>query len=351
MLTSLSTLLTRMNRFQTISTIEEQYKVLDLDDAIRTIKRNYQLPWMLKKGSIRVFDGVLEYPTAVDHDYLAYLERPQNLSNGSQGIYADRFRGRYTSIQQFYEDPDNRNTMAEIFDTNVKYLGIRDKITDGTSQLVDSGEVVGNYVPSNDASNIVLDTVLFVYGQGSIRFTNTNATNLATITCNFQSFTNVNYLRNYFFVSVYLSGLPTSIKLTFGNDVANNLSTTVTTQFSGQPFKINQWNTLAFDLNTATTLGVINPNAFDYFRIDFNNAPSGFYNIDASFLKEWDQLDYWYYSSFAIQTINSTTPDQEYFNNTSQIYKLDSSLVGDTEWTDVILYEACLLSLTDRENE
>ena len=86
MLTSLSTLLTRMNRFQTISTIEEQYKVLDLDDAIRTIKRNYQLPWMLKKGSIRVFDGVLEYPTAVDHDYLAYLERPQNLSNGSQGI-------------------------------------------------------------------------------------------------------------------------------------------------------------------------------------------------------------------------------------------------------------------------
>ena len=241
--------------------------------------------------------------------------------------------------------------MAEIFDTNVKYLGIRDKITDGTSQLVDSGEVVGNYVPSNDASNIVLDTVLFVYGQGSIRFTNTNATNLATITCNFQSFTNVNYLRNYFFVSVYLSGLPTSIKLTFGNDVANNLSTTVTTQFSGQPFKINQWNTLAFDLNTATTLGVINPNAFDYFRIDFNNAPSGFYNIDASFLKEWDQLDYWYYSSFAIQTINSTTPDQEYFNNTSQIYKLDSSLVGDTEWTDVILYEACLLSLTDRENE
>lgn len=351
MLTPLSTLLTRMNRFQTISTIEEQYKVLDLDDAIRTIKRNYQLPWMLKKSSIRVFDGVLEYPTAVDHDYLAYLERPQNLSNGSQGIYADRFRGRYTSIQQFYEDPDNRNTMAEIFDTNVKYLGIRDKITDGTSQLVDSGEVVGNYVASNDASNVVLDTVLFVYGQGSIRFTNTNATNLATITCNFQSFTNVNYLRNYFFVSVYLSGLPTSIKLTFGNDVANNLSTTVTTQFSGQPFKINQWNTLAFDLNTATTLGVINPNVFDYFRIDFNNAPSGFYNIDASFLKEWDQLDYWYYSSFAVQTINSTTPDQEYFNNTSQIYKLDSSLVGDTEWTDVILYEACLLSLTDRENE
>jgi len=351
MLTPLSTLLTRMNRFQTISTIEEQYKVLDLDDAIRTIKRNYQLPWMLKKSSIRVFDGVLEYPTAVDHDYLAYLERPQNLSNGSQGVYADRFRGRYTSIQQFYEDPDNRNTMAEIFDTNVKYLGIRDKITDGTSQLVDSGEVVANYVASNDASNVVLDTVLFVYGQGSIRFTNTNATNLATITCNFQSFTNVNYLRNYFFVSVYLSGVPTSIKLTFGNDVANNLSTTVTAQFSGQPFKINQWNTLAFDLNTATTLGVINPNAFDYFRIDFNNAPSGFYNIDASFLKEWDQLDYWYYSSFAVQTINSTTPDQEYFNNISQIYKLDSSLVGDTEWTDVILYEACLLSLTDKENE
>ena len=26
-------------------------------------------------------------------------------------------------------------------------------------------------------------------------------------------------------------------------------------------------------------------------------------------------------------------------------------MVGDTEWTDVILYEACLLSLTDRENE
>lgn len=350
MLTPLSTLLDRMNRYQTIATIEEKYKVLDLDDAIRTIKRDFQLPWMLVKGSLRVFDGVLEYPTAPDHDYLAYIERPQN-GTGSQGIYADTFRGRYTSIQQFYEDLDNRNVMAEIFDTNVQYLGIRDKMYSGASSLVDSAQTVSEYTPSLDASNVAFDNVLFVTNSGSIRFTNTNVTGFAKVSCNFQAISNPNYLRNYFFVWVFLSGVPSSIKLEFGNNALNNLFSTVTTQFSGQAFKINQWNLIAFDLNTASTLGTINPNIFQYFGITLNGAPSGFYNIDASYIREWELLDYWYYSTYAVQLNGANIPNQEYFNNNVQVYKTDSSLVGNSEWGDVVVYDACLNSLNDKENQ
>lgn len=352
--TLLSTLLNRESRYQSLAATQEIYKVQDLDEAIRTVKRNHRLPFLIKKSTLRVFSDVILYPVATDHDYLLYMDTSED-----DVPYGGRMRARYTSLQQFYEDLDYRNVISEIWDTNTLILGIRDKnVPPGmanSSQTLDEAGQISNYTASLNANTLALDTVLFKTGNSSIRFINTNTTNDALVSWTFSegSFTNANYLRNYFFVWVYLTGAPTSIKLRFGVSSSNYLTTTVTQQFSGQALKVNDWNLLAFDCNTATTVGTINTSSvFNYGAVELIAAPTGFYNIDASYLREWSQLDYWYYSKYMVQTNGATVPDQEYFiNESTQLYSTDSSLAGDHEWSDVILYEAMLRGLSDKENE
>lgn len=353
-LTSLANLPNRENRYQSLDAISEVYKVNDLDEGIRAVKRNHHLPWLVKQSTIRVFSDVLLYPPASDHDYLVYMDTTQD-----QQPYGYRMRARYTSLQQFFEDPDYRNTLAEIWDTNGLVLGIRDKNVppgiSSASQTLDEAEQISNYTASNDASGLVLDSVNFETGNASVRFTNTNTTNNALVEWTFSagSFNNANYQRNYFFVWVYMTGVPASVNLRFGVNSTNYLSANVTTQFSGQAFKAGGWNLLAIDLNVAATTGTINTSSiFNYGAVQLLSAPSGIYNIDASYLREWTLLMYWYVSKFAVQTNGASAPDQEYFiNETTGLYSTDSSLAGPHEWADVVMYESMLRGLSDKENE
>jgi hypothetical protein len=354
--TTLSTIINRMNRYQTLATIAEVYKVQDLDEAIRTVKRKHKLPFLAKLGSLRVFPDVLLYPVAADHDYLIYLD-----TDDDTVPYGERMRMRYTSLQQFYEDLDYRNTVAEIWDTNTLMLGIRDKnVPPGflsSSQLLDNASSISNYTASLDASGLVLDTVNFVDSantQSSVRFTNTNTTNQALVEWTFAqgSFTDANYQQKYFFVYVYMTGVPISVQLRFGADSSNYLHATVTSQFSSQAFKVNAWNLLAFDLNTATTVGTVNTSTvFNYGAVRLNTAPTGTYNIDTSYSRGWALLDYWYYSKWPIQSDGASAPDKQFFIAANGTYSTDDSLIGDDEWVDVVMYEAMLRSLGDKENE
>ena len=47
MSTKLSTLLNRMDRVQTLQSLDAVYKVQDLDEAIRIVKRGIKFPWAL----------------------------------------------------------------------------------------------------------------------------------------------------------------------------------------------------------------------------------------------------------------------------------------------------------------
>ena len=93
--TKLSTLLSRMDANATLLATEESDKVRDLDEAIRGLKREFQTPWSLKKSTIRVFDDVLEYPVAADHDELAYIDT--NPKNGSSSVFVASARFFFTS--------------------------------------------------------------------------------------------------------------------------------------------------------------------------------------------------------------------------------------------------------------
>ena len=340
-LTTLSTLLDRMDAYQTASNVEQQIKVRFLDEALRAMRRQTQFPWMLIKGSLRVFEGVKEYPVAAAHDELAYLDNDREW-------YGARARFRYTSLQEFYEDPNNRNDSAEIWESGTKYLGVRYSPRQSGSTKLDSAETAGDWTASGTASNPTLDQVVFKEGSGSIRFTVTAGT--AIMTNAFSSINDSNYLRKYHFLWVYLDVAPTSIELRFGNDASNYLSTTVTTQFSGAAFAADQWNLVAQDLNAAATTGTITSSAFDFQQVRLNGATAGTYYVDASYLRGWELLDYWYYSINNIALVGATTGNQEYFFNSSGVFSTDSQLVGDTEWTDVILYDALLSIMGDKEN-
>lgn len=351
-LTSLATLLARMQRNQSISQVAQNLLVQDLDDSLREVKRNTNLPSLMIPGTIRVFPDVLLYPVPEDYDYFGYLD-----TNNDLVPYGFRMRANYTSLQQFYEDPDYRNRVADFFFNNTKVLGIRDKNVPpgflGASMLLDDAASISNYTATQDASNLVQDNVLFTgLANSSVRFTNTPTfLNQATVSWTFGPTGYADYKRTYFFVSVFLSGSPTSITMKFGNDASDYLTATVTKQFSGQPFQLDNWNTLAFDLNTAAVVGTINDAAFQYASVTLNGAPAGLYNIDSSFLRGWTLLNLFYYSNFVVQTDLSPRADQQYFQTSPGVYSLDSSLIGPEEWADVVMYKALLNTLADKEND
>lgn len=341
-----------MGRFQAISQVNQNLLVQDLDDAISEVKRNTNLPFFLQQDTKRVFPDVLLYPVPTDYDYFAYMD-----TNNDLVPYGYRMRANYTSVQQFFEDPDYRNRIAEFFTGNTKVLGIRDKnVPPGfltNSILLDNASTTSNYTASQDASDLVLDNVLFTgMANSSVRFLNTpTVTDAATVSWTFGPTGFTDYKRTYFFVSVFLSGAPDSVTMKFGNDSSNYLTATVTNQFSGQAFQLDNWNLLAFDLNTATVVGTIDSDAFAYASVTLTGAPAGLYNIDSSYLRGWTLLAFWYYSKYAVQTSSAQRADQEYFQTSPGVYSLDSSLVGDKEWADVVMYKALMSTLADKEND
>lgn len=342
-LTALSTLLDRMDAYQTIANVETVYKVRFLDEALRAIRRETQFPWMLKKTSLRVFEDVLEYPVASDHDELAYLDN-------NKEYYGARARFRYTSLPEFYEDPNNRNDLAEIWESGTKYLGVRYSPSKAGSTKLNSAETASDWTASGTASSPTLDEVIYKKGSGSIRFSVTAGT--ATMVNTITAVTDSNYLRKYHFKWIYLDAAPTSITLRLRVDASNLLSTTVTTQYSGQAFAADAWNLVGHDLNAATVTGTIGTSpTFTSESFSLNGAAAGTYYVDESHLRSWENLDYFYYSIFNVALVGQTVGNQEYFFNSSGVFSTDSQLVGDTEWTDVILYDAILTGMADKENK
>lgn len=343
--TLLSTIISRMQRWTTVTrNTDETYLIYDLDEALRNLRRNHNCPWSLKKSTIRVFSNVLEYPLASDHDALAILE-------GQEESYEQKPKPYYTSIQEFYEDPNNQSQIAEIWDNGTNYLGIRNKNLESLNQVVDTCELDDGYTISGDFTAKAIDNVIYKTGNGSLRLTVVNNIGTALLNKTYTAVTDSLYKRKYKFFKVFLGGSVTSVTLRAKIDASNYLESTVITQFSGQSFKTNDWNILAMDLNTATAIGTM-PDQPTFAQYDFqlNGATSGYYYLDEVSFKEWALMDYWYYSSYNVATVGSSSANQKYFRNDSEIYSSDSMLVGPTEFADVVMYDALLSSVADIEN-
>jgi len=345
--TTLADILSRMDRWDSIVGEEEQFKVRDLDSAIRKLRRRTVMAWMIQKSTLRVFKDVLEYPLASDHDELAFLD------NSNKEKFASKPRFRFTTMKEFYEDPDYRNDLAEIWDNNERVLGVRYNPNNVSSVRLNNAETVGDWTLSGDAGTKALDSVIFKEGNGSIKVPITLSASTATVKNDLTSDqTDANYKQKYHFKWVYLDAVPTSISLRYHVSASVYLETTgITTQFAGQSLKADQWNLVAHDLNAATATGSLGATpTFTYEEIDLIGAATGTYFVDASYVRQWELLDYYYYSKFMIATVGETTGDQEYFFNSSGVYSTDSQLVGDSEWADAIMFEALLETAINTEN-
>ena len=344
----LSVIIARMDRWPDAANAEEQYKIRDLDSAIRELKRTLQPPWTLVKGSLRVFPDVKEYPVASGHDELAYLDK----SNVESYSGAARFYN--TSHQQFYEMVmANRNLLTELWDEGTKMLGVDYKGDGLSSLLLNNAETASEYTGSGDAGTPVKDTVFYKKGNASIKVPITLSASTATVKNTVTSFTDSDYKSKYHFKWIYFPSVPTSVTLRLQiSDTAYIETTGITTQFAGQAFKAGQWNLVAQDLNEATEVGTISTaSSWASEKIILIGAGTGNYYIDDSNLRQWELFDYWYYSRFFVKTLSSETPDQEFFFNSSEIYSTDSELVGDDEWVDVIMYDALLITINVKEND
>ena len=334
-----------MQRYQSILPTEEQYLVYDIDDALRVVLREYMFPWTLKKSTLRVFQEVLEYPIASDHRVLAFID-------SQEGNYEEKARPYYTSIKEFYEDPNAKSSIAEIWDEGARFLGIRNKAIRGGMSVIDTAELDSGYTISGDIDSKTIDTVVYKKGNASLRLEITNAAGTAKLVHAPTSYSNTNYKRSYYFRYVYLDAAPTSVTLEFGNDATNLISSgAMTAQFSGQPFKADAWNLVGFDLNTGTVSGTIDNTAFDYETITLTGAATGTYYVDESSVREWKDMDYWYYSNLNVMLEGSSVADQKFFQDADLAYNLADSLVADDLFVDVIMYDALLPAAADRENE
>lgn len=343
--TTLALLLEELDRSEDIANQEEQFKVKALDGAIRRLRRESVFPWTIKKGSLKVFNGVKEYPVASDHDEIIYLD-PTNLEAYSQ---AARFFN--TSIQQFYEDVmSNRNLMTEIWDGGTPLIGVNYKDLGLSSIQLDNGEDSDNYSVAGDAVSVSEDTVNYKEGNGSIRVVVTNTSNIANIVTTFPvALSDSLYKSKYHFRLVYLDAVPTSIEMQLRTDASNYLKTVVTTQFSGQAFKADAWNLIAQNLDEATEMGTFNSGSIASEQIILNGAATGIYYLDTCNLREWKLFDYWYYSRYVVMAEGSTSADQEKFYRSSTWSTADA-LIGDQEWIDVIIYEAAETLLAEINN-
>lgn len=344
--TPLLTILNRMNRWQTAYNVEEQYKVDDLDEALRTLKRNTTLPWAIKKGTLKVFPEVLTYPVASDHDEIIYLD------DSKQAQFFESARFRYTSLQEFFENPDDRNDLAEIWEGGQRYLGVRFEDDNLANQVINDAEDVTDFTVTSDATTATADTVIYKEGSQAVRISIVDDTGVAGASDTFTGFVDSKYKSKYYFRWVYLDAVPTSIELRYGVGASNYLSSgALTTQFAGQALKADDWNLLAFDLNTATATGTVTTaSTFAYENIIFTGAATGEYRLDTSYIKEWTLMDYWYASIYNIVATGSQTLSKEQFKDNNGAYEITDELVGDTEWADVIMYEALVNTITDMEN-
>ncbi len=342
-----------MDRYQDIATVEEQYKVRDLDQAIRTQRRLIKPPWAITKTTLRVFENVFIYAVPNDFDYLAYLDNQliNQQSPSINGVQSAYFT--YTSLEQFYEDTNNRNKLCDTWDKGTRYLGVKYYPIDSSSALV-SSITLSDYSVSGDASNLFLEEVITVDNTDSIGFTVTHSSGTSTIEETIPTpVSDTSYKTKYYFRWAYFgSNLPTSVRLKFGTDSSNYLYSDVTTQFSGQSLQTNSWNLLAMDLNVASTTGTIVDTSFAYEAIVFTGLATGTYYINNAYLRGWHLFDYYYYSKFNVMTVSSSVADQQFFfvDSTNQ-YAGDSALVGDSEWIDVIVYDAMLTTLADNKNK
>jgi hypothetical protein len=215
-----------------------------------------------------LFDRVYDYAAPSDLKGVSIIDiRPQvarNSINNPAQTYSRNF------------DLGKNNTTSPVFniqfDSSVKTINYSSGLlqptilVNGAISLSDNGTWSGTNI-----SSLENDSVNYVYGNGSIKFS-IDAASPATLECTGMAAVDLtrDFNQGSQFIYVFLSAptTVTSIAYRWGSSNANYYSRSVTAQFDGTAFQTG-WNLLKYDWDGATITGTPDYTAIDYLAVVF----------------------------------------------------------------------------------
>ena len=200
----------------------------------------------------------------------------------------------------------------------------------------------GTWSVSLDASNLTLDSVMFIQGDASLNFdmdiggTTTTAGYIQNSTMDAVDLSDYE-LGGSIFAWVYIPVSDSDLDgftLRIGSDASNYFSGQVTVTNENLAFYIG-WNLLRFDFNSMTETGTVDMENIDYVRLAVDRGALGTLNstdwrLDYIIARRGIPQEVWYYTKYAWQ-------------NSSGTYLENSSASTDTLNADTEEYELFIL--------
>lgn len=339
------------------------------NEALRNIRRKWDLPSSKYVSQLVVYDGVFAYPQPTGYKEFANLSYQQ--------LMGDLLSHRYCIEPDFWRNlvsnqvsiSDSRNGLERALLVNLNgQLNLANVNLHSCDTFNGNGTWVAN-TSTSDAATVATDTLYFREGSGSVKFNITvgqsvsdyaeisNST-MTAVDLSVVSVANVGTM----FAWVYLpsSTAYTSFTMRWGSSDSAYYESTVTTQFSGATF-VQGWNQLGFDWSTATTTGSPSNSAIDFllFRATYAasfSSQTGL-RIDQIIMRQKSLLNLHYYSDYLVidgttatakETFTSATDISSYFNADPSFVDWLLYQVLEDIYTNVIIFPAGVQSYANK---
>ena len=206
-------------------------------------------------------------------------------------------------LPEFMRSLEN-TSLVELQDIDwVQFVNISDE-HHSRSYVIDSCDdsTNGTWTAVWDVQNIRFDTAHALSGQSSLSFDgNVTSSPFGVEKSDFADTVSSTDMR-YITMQMYLPVYQQNVSIRYGVDSGNYKEITLQRDWQGERFK-KGWNILRFDIDNATTTGVISSDTITYFRFTIDGEIStnilGF-KIDAIYISSNVSYDIQYYSSSII---------------------------------------------------
>lgn len=201
-----------------------------------------------------VYDDFYNYGLPTDYNDLIDL-MPQDDRNSWDTAY------RNPAGQFDLQKAIKQRTVSIEANNGSKFLRINWRTRKGkVLNTLNSYNANGTWIAVGSATGVATDTIFKTSGSGSVVFNHVaSGDGIQNTTMTAVDLTNENGVASAF-VSVYLSAVPTSLTLVWGNDLTTKFwtSTAQTTQADGTALRVG-WNIVSFSWAAATQTGVVAP--------------------------------------------------------------------------------------------
>lgn len=301
------------------------------------------------------FNSIYEIPAPSDMKSTAIIDLGSIRSRSSSEDWVktspEEFKRRKDESEEFLfaveEDSRYKKVLVNNFgDSSKVILSACDALT---------GDSVGTWAASGDASGLQLDQWNYLDGTGALNFDTASSANPAYLTnSTFTAVDLTNYVdKSSIFISLYIPSANaatylTSVELRWGTDASNYYSRTVTTTNSTNPF-MKGWNILSFQWLGATETGTVTDTSIGYLRIALNKpadiVATSDWRVDEIVAVQGDLHNVEYYSNSYWKSSAGT-----YLENSTADTDI---LVADEDERDIHLYQCainCAQILRERDD-